>query len=870
MNLEIITPAAATPIIVEVATGIAETTASILAKLAPGTGGAGAIGPEYQADALSGAGLPFSTKITILGTVGLNGEYLQYGEYLGKPVYTKWNLQIVWLGDRWQTISTSSALSGHLASTEDVANPSLVVTWERYDTEDTGGPYLSPVMSQTPGLVASYIGQLYRDKVSGLWYRWNGTAWQEDAGAAVVDAITNGDMSAVTSNAVFNEMAMKAPLESPIFTGTVDAPVLIANSVTANSVTAGTVTTTGDLAVYGDTGINGFLDVDGNIQTVSGQFIGAGTGITGTGAGFTAGAVTTINGRITAGANVTLSGAGTAASPYSIAASGGGSTVTPSDNLGRFRQLISNTPFPKPTIFLFGDSMIGTSSTVMLSSLQSTYGQSGQNMDIALTGSGSAVLNDSCNYWLNGTTYPITASGHTATLGTSGGAFPLLGNVLKLYYVIEPGAGTFQVQISENGGAWTNEGAVVNAAGTLAGGIWTVTKTTIRATYRIQAVWVSGATKIIGGRVEDTTRRGGKFYFVSNGSSGINNTDNAFLNTPAAIVNPIMADIAPNLCILSHLDGAAMVNAYQSGVQNKITTGITSGGGATPSWLIIGPAISGVSEAQDTLNGEQAEAQRVLAVSRFDAFFDNRGWALPWSTAAARGLLDGSGVHYSALAQEQWIPAMITKMGLAQARGLGPSKLDELSIGSRKLTYNTASGTLDVDGSLRIHGASSLILEDRTTPANQNDFGAIYYSNNIINLYASGGDRWSFSGGTGQANFYPTGSTTSTPNGDLGVYANPWRSVFTGSFAPRYVAKTANYTLGVEDYTVEVTTGSPTITLPTAANHNRIYIIINNGAGIVTMATTSSQLINGLAPGTLAAGQSLKIQSTSSNWIVIP
>jgi hypothetical protein len=76
------------------------------------------------------------------------------------------------------------------------------------------------------------------------------------------------------------------------------------------------------LIAYGDAGINGYLNVDGDVTTTAGQFIGAGTGLNGTAADLTAGTVTTINGRLTAGANVTISGAGTAASPYSIAAAG--------------------------------------------------------------------------------------------------------------------------------------------------------------------------------------------------------------------------------------------------------------------------------------------------------------------------------------------------------------------------------------------------------------------------------------------------------------------------------------------------------------------------------------------------------------------
>jgi len=92
-----------------------------------------------------------------------------------------------------------------------------------------------------------------------------------------------------------------------------------------------------------------------------------------------------------------------------------------------------------------------------------------------------------------------------------------------------------------------------------------------------------------------------------------------------------------------------------------------------------------------------------------------------------------------------------------------------------------------------------------------------------------------------------------------------------------YVAKTADYTPTSDDIVVDVTSGSPTITLPTAVGSSqggslsagRMYIIKNSGAGTVTLATTSSQTIDGAAPGTLAAGGVIRLVSTGSNWISV-
>jgi hypothetical protein len=112
-----------------------------------------------------------------------------------------------------------------------------------------------------------------------------------------------------------------------------------------------------------------------------------------------------------------------------------------------------------------------------------------------------------------------------------------------------------------------------------------------------------------------------------------------------------------------------------------------------------------------------------------------------------------------------------------------------------------------------------------------------------------------------------------------------WRGVF-GSLKTGYRETTANTTFATVDYTINVTANSPTITLPLATARSTatgggfnnggdglegtIFVLKNSGAGTVTMATTSSQLINGGAPGTVAAGASLKVQSTGSGWITIP
>lgn len=95
-----------------------------------------------------------------------------------------------------------------------------------------------------------------------------------------------------------------------------------------------------------------------------------------------------------------------------------------------------------------------------------------------------------------------------------------------------------------------------------------------------------------------------------------------------------------------------------------------------------------------------------------------------------------------------------------------------------------------------------------------------------------------------------------------------------GSFSAAYVAKTANYTATVSDRTIECTANTFQVTLPTAVGiKGREYIIVNSGAGTITIGTTSSQtFVNVVATPTtltLPAVGSYRVQSNGANWMVI-
>lgn len=121
----------------------------------------------------------------------------------------------------------------------------------------------------------------------------------------------------------------------------------------------------------------------------------------------------------------------------------------------------------------------------------------------------------------------------------------------------------------------------------------------------------------------------------------------------------------------------------------------------------------------------------------------------------------------------------------------------------------------------------------------------------------------------------------SSEEGKLKVYYNDgsssqWVDAFTGTIAGialvAYLAvASANYTLTSSDYAVNWTAGTQTATLPSAvlAGAGKQYVIKNSGTGMLTVATTSSQTIDGQLYQYLNQWDSITVVSDGSNWLII-
>lgn len=191
------------------------------------------------------------------------------------------------------------------------------------------------------------------------------------------------------------------------------------------------------------------------------------------------------------------------------------------------------------------------------------------------------------------------------------------------------------------------------------------------------------------------------------------------------------------------------------------------------------------------------------------------------------------------------------------------------------LSQGDSQGWLELATGLAFFGANFVIKDTSNQTFYQFDLGpaGTIRLGDLSGAYASNASN-NFDLVTGDIN-YKTPGTFSIQDISANNFfkidiANKRITFFAGTLFP-YIAITSTYAILISDYTVDCTSGTFTATLPTAVGvTGQIYTIKNSGTGVVTLATTGGQTIDG--SGTLSIStqyQSYTIQSNGSNWIII-
>jgi hypothetical protein len=90
-------------------------------------------------------------------------------------------------------------------------------------------------------------------------------------------------------------------------------------------------------------------------------------------------------------------------------------------------------------------------------------------------------------------------------------------------------------------------------------------------------------------------------------------------------------------------------------------------------------------------------------------------------------------------------------------------------------------------------------------------------------------------------------------------------------FKQAYVTKTGAYTATNDDYVIDCTSGTFTVTLPASSGRTgRILIIKNSGAGTITVDGNASETIDGAATYAISVQYgTIQIISDGTNWKII-
>lgn len=278
----------------------------------------------------------------------------------------------------------------------------------------------------------------------------------------------------------------------------------------------------------------------------------------------------------------------------------------------------------------FGDSMGGYIFMPFSEKLISMFGYGGGVMASIIPAGGAYVHADvsETNYWFNGNWQGINGSGSLTYLYGGGRA---ISTQLKIYYIKEPGAGSFQVQL-DPGTGYADEGSVVSCGSTqLESGVVTINKP--QGAYGLRINQVSGNIRIIMCVAinEPADFDGVTVLNLSNGGLAWDKAN----QTSKAITRPVFEDLGIDLATLQFKENGTVYNDIRQ------WTDSFAAASRRTDWVLIG---SGPQVSADEANIADNLALKKVALDRNWFYFD--GYR-PLINYAKVDSLDweGDGVH---------------------------------------------------------------------------------------------------------------------------------------------------------------------------------------------------------------------------------
>jgi hypothetical protein len=319
----------------------------------------------------------------------------------------------------------------------------------------------------------------------------------------------------------------------------------------------------------------------------------------------------------------------------------------------KLRLLLSGTSAQQVGYMVMGDSLGYRKAKYLAARLRAAFATAGLHGPTCTGGScfTTVVSAASPTITTTGTDYRQTPSGGWTTLASTGqsvgglflapgyaatyspGIFPELGvlnaDSVSVYYVQEPGAGTFNTQVTSDGTNWTTVDSAFSAAGATVSFKARTISITAQQVRGVRTVWVSGSTKHWGVGARASTTAGVVLSDFSVGS-----VDMASQATCVGL-GTVLSGIAPDFVTLEARDntpGVGLTPALPA-IEALFTT--------LPDRIYCG--MSQWATDTDQAISDYNAAIQAYAVANGAAFFDSAAYTGNNATMSALGWLTGSG-----------------------------------------------------------------------------------------------------------------------------------------------------------------------------------------------------------------------------------
>jgi len=305
------------------------------------------------------------------------------------------------------------------------------------------------------------------------------------------------------------------------------------------------------------------------------------------------------------------------------------------------------------SVILLGDSYSAGKNGAYLAAFDRTLGIAGIGGTLVRyrDQSGQVEAVEDYRQWVNGRVYRIGA-GERLDLVYYPGWPKMTPTHVEIFFLKQPGGGTFQVQAVSRQGESRKLGDPVSTAFPGTGTGHRSLDAGAREVQTFSVLGVEGTVTLLGAVIRDSQKPGVILHGWNRGGSAI---EQHLPDLSSSILGPALAQVEPALIIINDF------HAHQPHLPRMMAKIEADVSGAVD-WLLATRHLS-FQEDQNGLGARQAADWKLVAEQFEGAYFDGRSWMQGQNHALERGWLVPGNVHLSDEGKKAYVDALFQGMG---------------------------------------------------------------------------------------------------------------------------------------------------------------------------------------------------------------